>query len=105
MAGPRPPGVARRILRAYPATWRHRYAAEVAALLEDRPPGWRDVVDLARGALDAHLHPAVPSRFLAWAALLAGACWAVVAMGVLLEPAPPDWPRRYGSSRSGPKRP
>ncbi len=92
MSATRATRTGRRIVGAYPARWRARYADEVLALLDDRPPGWRDTLDLARGALDAHLHPAVPSRFVAWAALLAGASWAIVALAVLLEPAAPDWP-------------
>lgn len=62
------------------------------AVLDARPPGGRDTIDLLRGALDAHLHPSAPSRVPGQAALLAGAAWTVVAMAVLVEPAPPDWP-------------
>lgn len=47
----------RAILRLYPPGWRDRYAAEIGEILDQRPGGWRDVVDLARGALDARLHP------------------------------------------------
>jgi nitrite reductase/ring-hydroxylating ferredoxin subunit len=45
------------LLRLYPRRWRERYGGEFEALLEDRPPGVREVVDVARGALDAHLAP------------------------------------------------
>jgi hypothetical protein len=38
----------------YPRAWRHRYGDELAALLAERPPGWREVADLLRGAVDAH---------------------------------------------------
>jgi nitrite reductase/ring-hydroxylating ferredoxin subunit len=44
------------VLRVYPRRWRERYLAEMTALLADREPGWRDLLDLARGALDARLH-------------------------------------------------
>jgi hypothetical protein len=44
------------LVRLYPQAWRGRYGDELAALLEDRPPGPFDVADLALGALDAHLH-------------------------------------------------
>jgi nitrite reductase/ring-hydroxylating ferredoxin subunit len=44
------------VLRAYPRLWRERYLAEMKSLLADRQPGWRDLLDLARGALDARLH-------------------------------------------------
>lgn len=45
-----------RLVRLYPAAWRARYGEELAALLEDRPPGPFDVLDLVLGAIDAHLH-------------------------------------------------
>ena len=48
-----------RLLRLYPAAWRERYGAELQDLLLERPPTTRDQVDLARGALDARLHPQV----------------------------------------------
>src|SRR5690242_12578342 len=71
---PRPPA----ILRCYPRAWRERYGDELAELIarESRSP--RLAFDLARGALDAHLHPQVgatgPSRIrrVAGVALLAG---------------------------------
>jgi Rieske Fe-S protein len=44
------------VLRAYPRRWRERYGAEMVALLAERTPGWRDLLDLARGGLDARLH-------------------------------------------------
>ena len=44
------------VLRAYPRRWRERYGAEMDALLAERTPGWRDLLDLARGGLDARLH-------------------------------------------------
>jgi hypothetical protein len=43
------------VLALYPLAWRERYGEELAALLEDDPPGARALVDLARGALLAHL--------------------------------------------------
>src|SRR5512146_1808056 len=44
------------LLRCYPARWRDRYGDEFAAVLEERPLGPFDVVDVMLGALDAHLH-------------------------------------------------
>ena len=44
------------VLRTYPRRWRDRYGAEMAALLAERQPGWLDLLDLARGGLDARLH-------------------------------------------------
>jgi hypothetical protein len=71
---PQPPA----ILRCYPRAWRERYGDELIDLLarERRTP--RLALDLALGALDAHLHPQVgehgPSRArrAVGAALLAG---------------------------------
>lgn len=82
----------RTLVRLYPSAWRARYGPEMLDLLDDRPPTWRDSVDLIRCALDAHLHPPTPSRLPAFAAILAGAAWTVVALAVLAEPVPPDWP-------------
>lgn len=45
-----------RLVRLYPAAWRERYGDELGVLLEDRPPGPFDVVDLVLAAVDAHLH-------------------------------------------------
>lgn len=82
----------RTLVRLYPSVWRARHGAEMLDLLGARPPTWRDSIDLVRGALDAHLHPRSPSRLPAFAAILAGAAWTVVALAVLAEPVPPDWP-------------
>jgi hypothetical protein len=48
----------RRLLWLYPRDWRRRYGAEMEALLRQwGRPGPRQVLDLLRGAVDAHLHP------------------------------------------------
>jgi hypothetical protein len=47
-------------LRVYPEGWRERYELEVRALLEQSPATPATVIDLLRGALDAHLHPSFP---------------------------------------------
>jgi hypothetical protein len=44
------------LLRLYPARWRARYGDEFASILEERTLGPFDVLDVALGALDAHLH-------------------------------------------------
>jgi hypothetical protein len=44
------------LLRLYPARWRARYGDEFAAVLEQRPLGPFDLVDVLLGAVDAHLH-------------------------------------------------
>jgi len=46
----------RLLLRLYPAAWRNRYADEFEVLLEERPLGPFDVLDVLIGAVDAHLH-------------------------------------------------
>lgn len=55
------------VLRAYPRTWRERYGEEMVALLAERRPGWWDLLDLARGGLDARLHRLVrpPAQLVA----------------------------------------
>lgn len=55
------------VLRAYPRPWRERYGAEMSALLAERQPGWLDLLDLARGGLDARLHRLVrrPAQLVA----------------------------------------
>jgi len=80
------------MIRLYPSRWRERYEEEVRALIEQRPMCRRDVLDLARGALDAWLHPPVPSRVPAVAAIAAGGTWTVWSLLILGAPAPPDWP-------------
>ncbi|MDP9468202.1 MAG: hypothetical protein M3P32_05605, partial [Chloroflexota bacterium] len=55
------------VLWAYPRRWRDRFGAEMAALLAERQPGWGDLLDLARGGLDARLHGLVrpPAQLVA----------------------------------------
>lgn len=81
-----------RLLRLYPGSWRDRYRDEMEALLEERKPGRRERIDLLRGAADAWLHPASPSRVPAAAALLGGGLWTVAAAAVITQPTPADWP-------------
>jgi hypothetical protein len=81
------------LIRCYPGWWRDRYADEVLALLEDRPAGWRDRVDLVHGALDAHLRgEGRRSRVLVTPALLAGGAWTIVGAAGLGQAVPLDWP-------------
>jgi hypothetical protein len=47
----------RLLLGLYPYRWRQRYEEEIGAMLRDGPLTFAVVVDLVRGALDAHLHP------------------------------------------------
>jgi len=92
MTSERSPDGPTAMLRLYPAAWRRRYGPEMAGLLAERPLTMADRLDLLRGAADAHLHPATPSRLPAIAALLAGAVWVVVGLTILAQPLPPDWP-------------
>ena len=83
-----------RLIRVYPQRWRDRYEAEVMAILEVRPPTFRDRLDIVRGAIDAHLHPGqidggtpIPwtNRIPGLLALTGGLMWAgpVVASALL----------------------
>jgi hypothetical protein len=81
------------LVRRYPGWWRERYADEVLALLEDRPAGWRDRLDLLHGAVDAHLRgDGRRSPALVTAALVAGGAWTLLGVAGLAQPAPLDWP-------------
>ncbi|MDB5058178.1 MAG: ATP-dependent protease [Chloroflexi bacterium] len=42
------------LVRLYPRAWRQRYGADFAALLEQQPLTAGTVLDVVRGALDAH---------------------------------------------------
>ncbi len=86
--GRRPAGAG--LLRLYPRAWRERYEAEMLAVLEQLRLGRRGRIDLARGAVDARLNAL--SRLPAAAALLAGGLWTFAGVGVVAQPAPPDWP-------------
>ena len=81
-----------RLLALYPGWWRARYGDEMRALLEEAPVRSIDRADLVRGAIDAWLHPPVPSHIPGLAALLGGGLWTVAAVGVIAQPVPPDWP-------------
>lgn len=45
----------RLIVHLYPRPWRDRYGDEFSALLDDSPARWRDLPDLAQGALTTQL--------------------------------------------------
>lgn len=80
------------ILRAYPRWWRDRYGDEVGAILDAAPRRHRDRADLLRGALDAWLHPPLPSRIPALGALVGGGSWTIISVGIATQPVAPDWP-------------
>jgi len=86
------------LLRLYPAAWRARYGDEFRELLESRPPGPRDRLDIIRGAIDARIHPQVADhlpprvasgrdRLLALTAVTVGVLFAVWA-GIIVAAAP-----------------
>ncbi len=80
------------LVRLYPRAWRARYEDEFLALLEAAPPTRRDRLDIARGALDAHLHPSEPSPVPGLTAVLGGGLWILGAAPIAVLPTPPDWP-------------
>jgi hypothetical protein len=80
------------LIALYPRAWRERYGDELAAILAAEPPGLRARLDLVRGALDAHLHPAVPSPLPVAAALTASALAVAHAIALSVQPVPTDWP-------------
>ncbi|HET7725957.1 MAG TPA: hypothetical protein VFK54_01405 [Candidatus Limnocylindrales bacterium] len=82
----------RTLLRLYPAAWRNRYGEEMTSLLADLPSTPRAVLDLVRGALDAHLHPMGPLLWPAIAASIGGIAWTFAAAVALGQPVPPEWP-------------
>jgi hypothetical protein len=56
------------MLRLYPRAWRERYGAEVAALLDHHRASPWTVLDVALGAVDAHLHrDLLPGRIVSMA--------------------------------------
>ena len=85
-------GAGARWLGLYPRAWRARYGAEMLGLLDRRPLDRRTRVDLAHGALDAHLHPLDPQRASWVVAVVAGIAWFTATALTLAEPVPPDWP-------------
>jgi hypothetical protein len=80
------------LLRLYPRAWRDRYESEMLAVIEARRLDWRTRLDLLRGALDAHLHPAQAPAIPVLAALVAGVTWIVAGVASITQPLPPDWP-------------
>lgn len=81
-----------RYVALYPRAWRVRYGDELDAVLEQGRLGLRDRLDLVRGAIDAHLHPAVPSRLPVAAAVAGSGLSAAHALALAVQPVPTDWP-------------
>ena len=81
-----------RLVRLYPRRWRARYEDEFLAVIDEGSIGRRDLLDIARGAVDAHLHPAEPSLVPGLAAVIGGGLWILATAPIAALPAPPDWP-------------
>ena len=81
-----------RYVGLYPRAWRDRYGDELQEVLERERLGIRTRVDLVRGALDAHLHPVVPSRIPVLAAVTASALAVAHAIALAAQPVQTDWP-------------
>ena len=87
-----------RLLRLYPAAWRERYEAEFIDTLQERPVGLTGSVDIAHGAVDAHLHPeliggaphAWTHRLPGLMATAAGLIWSWYYLRIVLA-SPEEW--------------
>ncbi len=62
------------LVRIYPASWRKRYKAEFAALLEDVKPNWRTFFDVLKAAIAMQLGRMNLVAFAGVAGLLFGLC-------------------------------
>jgi hypothetical protein len=93
------------LLRLYPARWRARYGDEFEALLEARPLGPFDVLDIVLGAFDAHLHLrglgaasehrkgfTMSLRIGGYAAILGSLVWLAGFLANLLDGSDEAWP-------------
>jgi hypothetical protein len=93
-----------RLVDLYPTAWRNRYEEEFLALLAERPPATiGDRFDLIRGAIDARLHPQVPSepRAIDWRGIAPLAGLALFAAAISLAANGPVQFDDYGQYRDG----
>jgi hypothetical protein len=86
-------------LALYPLGWRERYGEEMRELLDSGPARLRTLIDLLRGALDAHLHPsaveAAPLERMRGTVAATVCCWiAFVLAGSSFQKATEDVPFR-----------
>ncbi|HTK44848.1 MAG TPA: hypothetical protein VL749_05815 [Patescibacteria group bacterium] len=81
-----------RYVGLFPRAWRERYGDELADVLESEPFGLRTRLDLLRSAIDARLHPPLPSPLPVVAALVASALAAAHAFALAAQPVATDWP-------------
>jgi hypothetical protein len=73
-----PDRLARLILRTYPPAWRHRYGAEMLALIDARPNAWSHVLDLARSSAGEWV---ARTRRAARPAIVAALIWTASRLG------------------------
>ena len=92
-----------RLLALYPRRWRDRYGEEFLALLADRPPAFRERLDIVCGAIDAHVDPqlAGPKRAPDRAGFIPLAGFALFVLGLLVAASGPLRYDDYGSYRDG----
>lgn len=92
-----------RLLALYPERWRNRYGDEFLALLADRPPAFRDRIDIVRGAVDAHLSPqlAGPERVSDRVGFGALAGFGLFCGAIVIAANGPEHFDSYGSYRDG----
>lgn len=93
-----------RLVGLYPTAWRDRYEEEFLALLAEEPPaGIGDRIDLIRGAVDARLHPQVPSgpRVIDWQGIAPLAGLALFVFALWLATNGPVQFDSYGPYRDG----
>jgi MFS family permease len=64
---PQPDWLTRFLVGLYPRAWQHRYGEEMLETVAGRRLGPAAVVDLLRGALDAHLH--LPNLLQGWSSM------------------------------------
>jgi hypothetical protein len=81
-----------RLVALYPRDWRERYGDELEETLDEDGLGLRSRLDVLRGAIDAHLHPAAPSPIPVLAALSASALATAHAIGLAVQPVATEWP-------------
>jgi capsular polysaccharide biosynthesis protein len=68
------------VIRLYPRSWRERYASEFDTFLEDVNPRWRDIGDIARGAIRMQIATWNPGKITVALAILGSAIAAVTAL-------------------------
>jgi hypothetical protein len=87
--------IAGAIVRRYPRRWRARYEQEMLALLDQRPPTFLEVLDLARGCVSESTPPtigqiavAMVNLVVANTALTAGGAAVNALLGGMVRPMP-----------------